>query len=112
MYNSFQDSETSSKCGHADETTSTESEDILPTIAKYVGDNDELTKICTSLRRKEQRLKGKSSELEQRLVRSESNCSRLMDENTELKTEVDALENEITEVWMSICCNTGLLIKL
>ena len=57
-----------------------------------------MAKIAAVLRRKEEKLKGKSSELERKLEMSESTCSRLMEENGELKTEIETLETEIGEV--------------
>ena len=59
---------------------------------------EELAKIAAVLRRKEEKLKGKSSELERKLEMAESTCSRLMEENGELKTEIETLETEIGEV--------------
>ena len=54
--------------------------------------------IASTLRRKEGRLKDKATQLEQRLEMSESTCSKLMEENGELKTEIESLEMEISEV--------------
>ena len=59
---------------------------------------EELEKIASILRKKEVKLKDKSNQLERRLEMSESTCSRLMEENGELKTEIESLETEISEV--------------
>ena len=53
--------------------------------------------MCT-LRRKEVKLKEKSSELGRKLEMSETTCSRLMEENGDLKTGIENLEVEINEV--------------
>ena len=50
------------------------------------------------MRRKEGKLKDKSKQLESRLEKSESTSSRLLEENNELKTEIESLESEINEV--------------
>ena len=59
---------------------------------------EELAKIASTLRRKEEKLKDKADQLERRLEMSESTCSRLMEENGELKIEIDSMEIEINEV--------------
>ena len=59
---------------------------------------EELEKIASILKKKEGKLKDKSNQLERRLEMSESTCSRLMEENGELKTEIESLETEINEV--------------
>ena len=57
-----------------------------------------MAKIASTLRRKEEKLKDKADQLERRLEMSESTCSRLMEENGELKIEIDSMEIEINEV--------------
>ena len=59
---------------------------------------EELAKIASTLRRKEGKLKDKANQMERRLEMSESTCSRLLEENSELKTEIESLEGEIVEV--------------
>ena len=63
-----------------------------------------MAKIASTLRRKEEKLKDKADQLERRLEMSESTCSRLMEENGELKIEIDSMEIEINEVgiWFQI----------
>ena len=63
-----------------------------------------MAKIASTLRRKEEKLKDKADQLERRLEMSESTCSRLMEENGELKIEIDSMEIEINEVgiWFPI----------
>ena len=59
---------------------------------------EELAKIASTLQRKERKLKDKANQMERRLEMSESTCSRLLEENSELKTEIESLEGEIVEV--------------
>ena len=46
-------------------------------------------------------MREKSNQLERRLESAESTNARLMEENGELKTEIDSLEAEISEVRVS-----------
>ena len=57
-----------------------------------------MERIASTLRKKEDKLKQKSNQLERRLEMSESTCSILTEENGELKTEIESLEREISEV--------------
>ena len=64
-----------------------------------LGDKEEqLESVAEKLRMKEMKLRGKAAALEKSLHASESTCSLLMEENIELKLDIDTLEREIAEV--------------
>ena len=72
----------------------------MPDIASVLSDGkqEKLEMVAEKLRKKEMELKTKSTALEKSLHASETTCSRLMEENVELKSDIEELEREIMEV--------------
>ncbi len=61
-------------------------------------DKNEGQGVMTKLKTKEARLRQKADELEAKLDASETHCYHLLEQNCELKTAIESLETEITEV--------------
>ena len=72
----------------------------MPDIASVLSDGkqEQLEMVEEILRKKEMELKTRSLALEKSLNVSERTCSRLMEENFEVKSDIKELEREIMEV--------------
>lgn len=60
---------------------------------------EKLTPVFNKLRKKEKSLRLKAQELESKLEMSEIHNYSLVEENCDLKTEIEGLETEISEVF-------------
>ena len=59
---------------------------------------EKIAPIFHKLRRKEKALRTKAHDLESKLEMSETHCYNLVEENCDLKTAIEGLEQEIGEV--------------
>ena len=64
--------------------------------------------IFHKLRKKEKSLREKARTLETKLETAETHCYALVEENCELKTEIEVLEDEISEVYICYSDESGM----
>ena len=73
---------------------------------------EKLTPVFNKLRKKEKSLRLKAQELESKLEMSEIHNYSLVEENCDLKTEIEGLETEISEVFIISNPSTCVFLKI